>query len=286
MRLGLAGGPLPHASEGVTVELAAWLHARGVRSLAFHLMDVDRLLDGGARRVRDLLADHDISVAQATGYQPNLVDPDPAVRADARRRLRDGLAVGEALGAVMVNTGVGSNHPTFPYGPHPANHRPEAVDALVANLRELCPEAADRGLLLSLEPHLLTTIGDPDTIASIVDAVGHPALRINFDPVNLLGTLPAVYHSGDAIRSIRARLGHVLAPSAHVKDIRPAPELVLHLEEVAPGEGFIDWDAYYEVCRGLPDGSALIVEHLEGGAAEEALAWVAGMADAHGVTLG
>ena len=106
MRLGLAGGPLPRASDEVTPALAAWLQERGVRTLAFHLGDVDRLLDGGARRVRALLADHDITVAQTTGYQPVLVDPEPSVRADALTRVRRGLAVGEALGAGMVNTGV------------------------------------------------------------------------------------------------------------------------------------------------------------------------------------
>jgi sugar phosphate isomerase/epimerase len=285
MRLGLAGGPLPLSSEGVTPELAVWLAARGVRTLAFHLGDAERLIGGEAARIRQLLADHGISVAQSTGYQPNLVDPDAEVRAEAAARIRRGLAVAEGLSAVMVNTGVGSMHASFPYGPHPANHSPEAVATLIANLRVLCPEAEDRGLLLSLEPHVMTTVSDPDTIRDVMDGVGHAALRVNFDPVNLLGSLPEVYDNARCIDRMGDRLAPYLAPSAHVKDIRPAPALVVHLDEVAPGEGFLDWDAYFRVCRTLGDGAALIVEHLHGSAVEDALAYTVAMAAANGIAV-
>lgn len=285
MRLGLANGPLPTTSDGFTAPLVDQLQGWGIHALALHLQDVEALVAGSGRRVRDLLADRDIRVWQSTGYMPHLVDPDPDVQREARARISRGLAVAEQLGAVMVNTGVGSHHPTFPYGPHPANHTPLAVATLVENLRVLCGEAQDRGLLLSLEPHVQTTISDPDTIAGIVAAVDHPALRVNFDPVNLLGTLPEVFDAAAAIGRMGARMGSFLGPSAHVKDIRPLPELVLHLAEVSPGEGYVDWAAYFEVCRGLGDGAALIVEHLHGDAVEPAIAATVELAQRHGITV-
>lgn len=285
MRLGLANGPLPTTSDGFSAALADRLHAWGIRAVALHLQDAEALIEREGRRIRDLLADRGIRVVQSTGFAPNLVDPDPDVRRDAHRRIRRGLAAAEALGAVMVNTGVGSCHPTFPYGPHPANHTPLAIETLVENLRVLCGEAQDRGLLLSLEPHVQTAISDPDTIAGIVAAVDHPALRVNFDPVNLLGTLPEVFDAAAAIRRMGERMAPFLGPSAHVKDIRPLPELVLHLAEVSPGEGYIDWAAYFEVCRGLGDGAALIVEHLHGDAVEPAIAATVGLARRHGIAL-
>jgi sugar phosphate isomerase/epimerase len=285
MSLGLAGGPLPRISDELTSDTARWLMDHGIRAVALHLEDHDVLVEGGAVRVRQTLADHGIHVAQTTGNRPNLVDANPEVRADALARVRRAIAVARLLGATMVNTGVGSHHPSFPYGPHRANHTPQAVETLVANLRHICPEASDAGLLVSLEPQVMTTIGDVETILTVVEAVGHPALRVNFDPVNLLGTLPAVYASAAAIRAIGDRLGSVLAPSAHVKDIRPEPALVLHLEEVPPGEGFIDWAAYFAVCQGLGDGAALIVEHLEGDDVAGALVRVSQMARAHGIAF-
>ena len=285
MSLGLAGGPLPRTSDALTPASTRWLMEHGVRAVALHLEDHDVLIAGGADRVRAMLAEQGVRVSQSTGNRPNLVDPDPGVRAEALARVRRAMAVARRLGAVMVNTGVGSHHPSFPYGPHPANHAPQAFDTLVENLRILCPEASDRGLLLSLEPHVMTTIGSVEAISAVIEAVGHPALRVNFDPVNLLGTLPEVFGSARAIRAIGDRLGPVLAPSAHVKDIRPAPALVLHLDEVPPGDGFVDWEAYFAVCGQLGDGSALIVEHLEGDVVETALARVTRMASAHGIAL-
>jgi len=285
MRLGLANGPLPATSDGFTAELADQLQGWGIHALALHLQDADVIVGGAGRRVRDLLAARDIRVVQSTGFAPNLVDPDPDVRREAHARIRRGLAAAEALGAVMVNTGVGSYHPTFAYGPHPANHTSVAVDTLVENLRVLCGEAQDRGLLLSLEPHVQTTISDPDTIAAIAAAVDHPALRVNFDPVNLVGTLPEVFDAAAAIGRMGARMGSFLGPSAHVKDIRPLPELVLHLAEVSPGEGYVDWAAYFEVCRSLGEGAALIVEHLHGDAVEPAIAATIQLAQRHGIAL-
>jgi len=285
MRLGLANGPLPVVSQGFTPALVGRLRSWGIRALALHLQDAEAVVAREGRRVRDLLAHDGIRVWQSTGYQPNLVDPDPATRRQAHQRVRLGLAVAERLGAVMVNTGVGSYHPTFPYGPHPANHTARAKATLVDNLRLLCPEAEDRGLLLSLEPHVQTTVADPDTIAEIVAAVDHPALRVNFDPVNLLGSLPEVFDAGAAIARMGRRMGGFLAPSAHVKDIRPLPELVVHLAEVGPGEGHVDWAAYFEVCRGLGDGAALILEHVHGDAVEPAIEATASLAERHGVRL-
>ncbi len=285
MRLGVANGPLPMSSDGVTPALAAQLRAFGIRAVATHLGDTEVLLSGGARRVRAILDHEGIVVAQATGYAPNLVDAEPAIRRDAIARVRRGLAIAQDLGAVMVNTGVGSHHPTFAYGPHPENHSARSIDTLIANLQELCPEAHDRGLLLSLEPHLLTTLSDPDTIRGIAEGVGHPALRINFDPVNLIGTLRDVYDTATALGRIQAIIGPYLGPSAHVKDIRPAPALVLHLDEVPPGEGHLDWDAYFRVCAALGDGAALIVEHLDGVTTERALDFVRQQATRCGIEL-
>ena len=55
--------------------------------------------------------------------------------------------------------------------------------------------------------------------------------------------------------------------------------------EVSPGEGYVDWGAYFEVCRGLGDGAALIVEHLHGDAVEPAIAATVELAQRHGIAL-
>ncbi len=124
-----------------------------------------------------------------------------------------------------------------------------------------------------------------DTIRSIFDDVAADALRINFDPVNLLGTIDAAFDTTGALAHMARTLGPTYGPSAHVKDITARDGLVVHLDEVPPGDGEMDWDAYFAICRDLEDGSALIVEHLPAGQMERSLAFVADAATSRGIAL-
>src|SRR5680860_39182 len=107
MRLGVAGPPMPRTADEMTPELVSQLAAWGVTTVAVNLEDPPTLIAGRAGEVRKMLDDSGITVAQSTGYRPNLVHPDPAVRKEGHRRLTAALEVGAALGAVMVNTGCG-----------------------------------------------------------------------------------------------------------------------------------------------------------------------------------
>lgn len=285
MRLGVAGPPMPRNADGITAELGRQLAAWGVTTVAVNLEDPPEQIAGRAAEVRKILDDNGITIAQSTGYRPNLVHPDTAVRKEGHRRLTYALEVGAALGAVMVNTGCGSVSLTAQYGPHRDNHRTETRDRLVESLIRICTVADELGLLLSLECHILTTLSDPDTIRSIFDTVDSDSLRINFDPVNLIGTIDDVFDTTGSLQRMGAVLGPTYGPSAHVKDVTARDQLVVHLDEVAPGEGEMDWDAYFAICRNLEEGSALIVEHLPAGQMERSLEVVTELATSRGITL-
>ena len=74
-----------------------------------------------ARRVRAVLAAHDISIVQATGYNPQLTHPDDAVLDLELRRLQTAFDTARDLGAAMIISGCGSRHATHFYGPHVDN---------------------------------------------------------------------------------------------------------------------------------------------------------------------
>ena len=44
-----------------------------------------------------------------------------------------------------------------------------------------------------LEPHVATALDTPEGIRAIVDEVGSPFVRVNIDPVNLVGDLPTLW---------------------------------------------------------------------------------------------
>jgi sugar phosphate isomerase/epimerase len=189
----------------------------------------------------------------------------------------------QALGAQMVLGGCGSHHPTFNYGPARENYTPEARQRLTGCLRELARHAEEAGMPIAMECHVLTTLDTPEHVREIFDAVDSPFACVNFDPVNFVGSLDAVWASGAVAEHAAATIGPRLAPSMHIKDIVVEADLVLKIAEVPPGLGLMDLDAVIESCRHLPDDSSLIVEHFGPEESEAALAYVAALAERHGM---
>lgn len=287
IRLGISGGLVPTDPAAVTPALASELATLGVSRLTTHLRTppAELVASGEAARIRRVLADAGIAIVQATGYQPCLVTDDPArLDADLERLARAGDAAA-ALGSPYVLTGCGSLHPTLGYGPHPANHDPATRDRLIAALRRAGPRAADAGVALALEAHVTTALAGIEPIAAILGAVDHPAVRLNFDPVNLLGTLDDAFANAARMHAMAAGLGRWYAPTAHLKDVVVGPELVVRIDEGAPGEGILDLDAYFAVVRGLGADVAVIVEHLPPEAVRPALAVTREAAAARGIVF-
>jgi len=143
--------------------------------------------------------------------------------------------------------------------------------------------AADVEMPLSVEAHLLTTLDSPERVRAILDEVDSPWVRANFDPVNLLGSLPAVYDSGAVIEQAARTIGPRLAATAHIKDVRIEPDLVLKISEEIPGRGMVDMRSFIHACRHLPEGSSLIIEHLGPAESAAAISHVLGTAEAMGI---
>ncbi len=284
-RLGVSGGPVPRDPDAVTPALARELAELGVSAVVTHFTPAPAaMVAGQARRVRQVLAEAGIRVVQATGYNPNMVHPDGDARRADLERLRAAFDAARLLGAEMIISGCGSHHPSFFYGPARDNHTQQARDRLVASLRQAAPWAESAGVVLALECHVQTTLDTPTHIREVLDAVDSPWVRANFDPVNLLGDLPTVFASGQAMRHMWATIGPRYAPSAHFKDVGVRPELVVHIDEMAPGEGILDLDTFFAVCRELGDGAAIVVEHLPADQARAALAFTRRRAAEAGIT--
>ena len=165
------------------------------------------------------------------------------------------------------------------------NHTEATKARLVAALRQAARDAEEVGIPLAMECHVMTTLDTPETILEIVDEVGSPMVRVNFDPVNLLGDLGSVFASGDRIRHMWDVLGPHYAPSAHLKDVMPLSHFVVHLAEVAPGKGVLDMAAFFEVCRKLGPGAGVIVEHLPADEVDAALVFAVRTAALNGITF-
>jgi sugar phosphate isomerase/epimerase len=285
LRLGVAGGPVPRLPTDLDEPLARQLASLGLRVLTTHFQPTPAIVASDAVRVRSLLADHGISIVQATGYNPQLTHPDDAALSVELERLRAAFDTARLLGSEMIISGCGSRHPSHFYGPHPDNHTDATRERLIKSLRRVVPWAQDAGVILALECHVTTALDTPEHIRDVIQAVGSPFVRANFDPVNLLGDFQHVWHNADAMRHMWQTLGACYTKSAHIKDVVADEGFVVHISEAPPGHGHLDLDAYFEVITNLGEDTAVIVEHLPADQALAAITYVKHAAEQRGFTF-
>jgi sugar phosphate isomerase/epimerase len=118
-----------------------------------------------------------------------------------------------------------------------------------------------RRTFYSLEPMPWSLPGSPDSYLELLRAIDRPRFGVHLDPVNFVNSPAKYYENAALLRECFAKLGpHI--KSCHAKDITLANELTVHLAEVRPGLGALDYRVFLtEVDRLEPD-TPLLVEHL------------------------
>ena len=142
--------------------------------------------------------------------------------------------------------------------------------------------------MLALECHMITALDTPAHIREIVDAVGSSSIKVNFDPVNLLSSVDAVFASGAEMAAMLTELGARYHWTAHAKDILIEPRLALHLDETVCGDGLLDWPAYLRCAErlGSPEQpAAVLVEHMPAFLAPRGLAFLRAQAATAGIRI-
>lgn len=270
MKLGIAGiGPDPDPT--VPALLPAWQHfdsetalriiENGYRSTALYVdspLDVDW---AEVRRVGRLCETIGLEVAQANGRYNDLVHPQESERTEGIRSVKALVQIGKAWNAQTVYVRPGSLNPRGSWWPHPENRSQEVFNRLIDSLTSVCKTAEAEAMTLAIEGHVLSPLYSAQRVRDLLDAVGSPALKFNMDPVNFIGTVPDVYNTAAVINELFDLLGDDTV-ALHAKDCTITDALVVHIDEVIPGTGTLDYDLLltrFEEC--CPNGYVLI-EHL------------------------
>jgi sugar phosphate isomerase/epimerase len=266
MRFGMSGGFLPADMEEMTPEICRRVRALGFTGIftRFARNDPHSTPAAKAHRLRKLLADEGVQLFQATGYWQNLVNTDDSRRREAVRTLQAALKLAGEMGARGIDTGPGSMSPDGPWFPHPLNWTAECRRQLVKSLQECAPAASDAGVYLSLEGHQLVTLESALVTKEILDEVGSPWVRSDYDSANWI-TRETVYDTTTALnRDFDLLGGHIV--SCHAKDVWLENRLTLHLQDGCPGRGTVDFKTLFRRMEALDTEYPVIVE---GAATEE-----------------
>jgi sugar phosphate isomerase/epimerase len=104
----------------------------------------------------------------------------------------------------------------------------------------------------------------PDSPASYLDlmtAIDRPGFGVHLDPVNIINSPGRLFRNTELIRECFRTLGPFIR-SCHAKDSLMAPSLTVHINEVRPGLGSLDYATFLREASRLDPDLPIVMEHL------------------------
>jgi sugar phosphate isomerase/epimerase len=243
--------------------------------------------DADARTIRayELVAvEADIVIAEV-GAWSNPLSPDPEQRRAAMEKNVAALALADEIGARCCVNISGSRGQVWD-GPHPDNLTPETFEMIVEVVREIVDAVQPKRAFYTLETMPWMYPDSADSYLDLIKAIDRRQVAVHLDPVNIVCSPQRYYGNAALLRECFAKLGPWIV-SCHAKDIRLSDQLTVHLDEVGPGEGELDYVVYLSELDKLADPDVpLILEHMHTAQEYQAgAAFVRGVAQQVGVRL-
>ena len=250
------GGPLFQKYETPDQWVAA-AHALGYRAEFCPIQpDTPGNLVGA---YRSAARENDIAIAEV-GAWSNPLSPDGAARSAALDKCKTALALADAIGAGCCVNIAGSRGEKWD-GPCADDLTEDTFDLIVETVREIIDDVRPKQTFYTLETMPWMYPDSADAYLSLLDAIDRPAFAVHFDPVNLICSPQRYFRNAEIIKDFVAKLGlHI--KSCHAKDILLQDRLTVHLDEVRPGCGQLDYRTYLGGLAKLPGDIPVMLEHL------------------------
>ena len=204
--------------------------------------DAATLSPADRRRIRELYDEHDLELCGLSGNTP-LLATDPAEHAANMARFRSYLDLaaelqqpGEHLAVSTTSSGK-------------KEQWEEVKGRLVDIFGELAEDAAQRGVIVGMEPHVGSALHLPDQVLWLLEQINSPGLRVHFD----------ISHFNVQGMDMEAVIAQIAPHSVHthVKDergVEPDHEFLI------PGEGEMDYVRYLQAMERAGYDGHIVVE--------------------------
>lgn len=228
-------------------------------------------------------ADAGIVIAEV-GAWSNPLSPDPDVARTALDYCKRQLALAERIGARCCVNIAGSRGSQWD-GPDARNFTDETFELIVATVQDIIDSVQPTRTYYTLETMPNMYPDSTESYRALVEAIQRDRFAVHFDPVNIISSPRRYFDTGGVIREFVSDLGAMIR-SCHAKDILLSGRFTVHLDEIAPGQGGLDYRTYLLELDRLDPDVPLMIEHLQ--TAEEfaaAAAHIRSVADEVGVTF-
>jgi len=215
--------------------------------------------DATAARFASAAAAADVVIAEV-GAWSNPLSADDAERKKATAFCQGQLALAERIGARCCVNIAGSRGAKWD-GPCPADLTGETFDMIVESVREIIDAVKPTRTFYTLEPMPWMFPDSADAYLKLIAAIDRAAFAVHLDPVNIINCPQRYFDTASVLRECFAKLGPHIR-SCHAKDIGLGENLTVHLSEVPPGEGGLDYGVFLTELDQLDPDMPLLLEHM------------------------
>ncbi len=199
-------------------------------------------------------------VIAEVGAWSSPVSNDADTAAQALAKCQAQLALAEKIGArccVNVSGSRGANWA----GPCAEDLTDDTFDRVVETVRAIIDAVRPTRTFYTIEMMQWMIPDSPDNYVELLEAVDRERFAVHLDPVNLINSPPRFFANGRVIDECFDALGpHI--KSCHAKDVALAQRAIVHLDEVRPGLGGLDYRTYLRRLDKLAPDTPLMIEHL------------------------
>lgn len=199
-------------------------------------------------------------VISEVGAWSNPISKNEEERQKAIKKCKDSLDLADKIGAGCCVNISGSRGDLWD-GPSPDNYSGDTFDLIVSTTRDIIDEVKPLRTFFTLETMPWAVPDSPDSYLDLIRAIDRKRFGVHLDPVNMINSPRRYYNSGAFIKECFEKLGPFIK-NCHAKDILLATKLTVHLDEVLPGTGGLDYRVFLTELSKLKD-VPLMLEHLK-----------------------
>jgi len=218
--------------------------------------------DAGAATIRaycEAAERADIIIAEC-GAWSNPLSSDDGTRRAAIAKCQAMLGLADDIGARCCVNIAGSRGDKWD-GPHAADLTRDTFDLIVQTVREIIDTVKPVRTFYTLETMPWMVPDSADSYLELIRAIDRERFAVHLDVVNLVCSPQRYFGNAALIRECVAKLGPQIK-SCHAKDVALADRLTVHLDEVRPGLGGLDYRMLLRELNGLDPDLPLMLEHL------------------------
>jgi sugar phosphate isomerase/epimerase len=250
------GGPV--LAEADTAE--SW--AAAVTSAGYRAAFCPVAPDANNETIRgyaDAASKADIVIAEV-GAWSNPLSPNPADASEALEKCKGSLALADKIGARCCVNIAGSCGKKWD-GPDANDLTEDTFDRIVCVIRDIIDTVKPTRSFYTLETMPWMYPDSPNAYLRLIKAIDRKRFAVHLDPVNLVCSPQRYFSNRDLIKECFETLGEHIK-SCHAKDILLRDRLTVHLDEVRPGQGKLDYATFLRGLSRLDANTPLMLEHL------------------------